>query len=659
MKLIKNTAGVSHVIGYILTLSLTAVIIAAASLTTNTIVTEKTDVAAEAYAENIANRVADAIVNCYLIKEKYPEANYSRTIELPLDLVGRSYYISVDNDNVYVKTRDGKVKVASTLYNVTNRLLTDISGTAYGGTGGLTISCEKYDYVHKFDFGTDDSDATLNYSRVTDSSIGAIDWESDLGDWYYRTPINISNPIEGAVGDLVNYQILIQLNDKNFGYSNAKPNGSDLRFYDDGGTLLDYWIERWGPSDTHTSRVWVKVDSIPQYNSDPNIPECTINMYYGYYNLITPDCPTGSDGSATFDTALGYFFDDFDGSSLDTGKWVKYPTDADISVSNSMLILLNGQEIRTNQQVGDSLKPCIIETKAKALGADNGDKEASMFVRATGDSSDTGFVFSSGDFVYDPEYNLALVEPGNPDIVHSVTGDPAVNDDWNRLSFILNGDDHFIFRYSYKDFSTDDEYIVRAFSGQIENYFGLCVREGDDFSNASYDWILVRQYAANAANGEVPIAKACGSHSKIYEWDETTTPPPAGSIDRPGAGNDIVYGTVDPATFEITGLTTGQEYSLTFLVGDVNGESDPDNFLVEGMTIKVYDDDAKTIPLGENAEIINCNPTKKVLIPSITSDDGTIYIEFSDSDTGPDYYWAVNEMTIQNGNRIINLEGGR
>jgi len=37
---------------------------------------------------------------------------------------------------------------------------------------------------------------------------------------------------------------------------------------------------------------------------------------------------------------------------------------------------------------------------------------------------------------------------------------------------------------------------------------------------------------------------------------------------------------------------------------------------------------------------------------------GGIYIEFSDQNSGANYYWAINEMTIQKGRRIITVSGG-
>ena len=79
---------------------------------------------------------------------------------------------------------------------------------------------------------------------------------------------------------------------------------------------LPYWLE----SDM---RAWVKVPSIPADAS-------SINMYYG-----SPSASPASNGSATFD-----FFDDFDGVSLDTGKWTII-SGTGYSVANSILTTTN------------------------------------------------------------------------------------------------------------------------------------------------------------------------------------------------------------------------------------------------------------------------------------------------------------------------------
>ena len=140
--------------------------------------------------------------------------------------------------------------------------------------------------------------------------------------WQYKRSISISST--GTA--LTNYQVLVTLTTGNFNYSNAKSDGSDIRFSTDGtGNSppdIDYWIETWDPSGT--SKIWVEVPSIPASGG-------TTIMYYG-----NPVASSVSSGDNTF-----LFFDDFAGSSIDATKWTVYGTspggDAVATVSGGIL----------------------------------------------------------------------------------------------------------------------------------------------------------------------------------------------------------------------------------------------------------------------------------------------------------------------------------
>ena len=125
--------------------------------------------------------------------------------------------------------------------------------------------------------------------------------------WHYRMLINIT---DNSGKNLTNYQVLIVLNEKNFNYSKANRNGSDIRFTfynssNNNETLLPYWIEKW--SINNESKIWVNVEKIPANGTS------TIYMYYGNENAISL-----SNGTATFE-----FFDDFEDSIIwnETGLW--------------------------------------------------------------------------------------------------------------------------------------------------------------------------------------------------------------------------------------------------------------------------------------------------------------------------------------------------
>ena len=66
---------------------------------------------------------------------------------------------------------------------------------------------------------------------------------------------------------------------------------------------INYWIENFT---NESAIIWVKVPFIPKTSNT------TIYMYYG-----NPSATSESNGDAVFK-----FFDDFEGTSLDTSKWV-------------------------------------------------------------------------------------------------------------------------------------------------------------------------------------------------------------------------------------------------------------------------------------------------------------------------------------------------
>ncbi|MFZ8804232.1 MAG: DUF2341 domain-containing protein, partial [Candidatus Calescibacterium sp.] len=119
----------------------------------------------------------------------------------------------------------------------------------------------------------------------------------------------------------------------------ARLDYGDIRFTDsDGSTLLNYWQEADG-------RFWVKVPYIPANSTK------TIYVYYG-----NPSATSLSNGDATFD-----FFDDFEGTSLDTTKWVAYANS--YSVSNSVLRVNIGGIERTSAFPFNIQDGYMVETK--------------------------------------------------------------------------------------------------------------------------------------------------------------------------------------------------------------------------------------------------------------------------------------------------------
>jgi len=130
-------------------------------------------------------------------------------------------------------------------------------------------------------------------------------------DYPFKIQLNPSTPEN-------DYPIKIQLNTSNFIYSGVKPDGGDIRFFDINNNSLNYWIENW--DNTSTSIIWVKV---------PNSGTSKLYMDYG-----NPLAISESNGTNVF-----MFFDDFEGTSLDTSLW-----NTDIGGYSSVTV--SGGEVR-------------------------------------------------------------------------------------------------------------------------------------------------------------------------------------------------------------------------------------------------------------------------------------------------------------------------
>ena len=140
---------------------------------------------------------------------------------------------------------------------------------------------------------------------------------SRFGDYYRDISLSTSTPT-------VNYQIKIQVNSVNFDYSRVNSDGSDIRFFDQFDSSLDYWIETWNYGGD--SLIWVEV---------PIAGTTSFRMCYGNVTATSE-----SDGEATF-----IFFDDFEGTVYDPSVWyekIETPShgeieDRHISVDNSIM----------------------------------------------------------------------------------------------------------------------------------------------------------------------------------------------------------------------------------------------------------------------------------------------------------------------------------
>jgi biopolymer transport protein ExbB len=136
-------------------------------------------------------------------------------------------------------------------------------------------------------------------------------WNSD---WSYRKPITLDGGATGGAlsADIAQIPVLIRLHDGNFKFTDAKDDGTDLRFIaGDDKTPLKYHVEKYD-SVFDIAVVWVNVSGLKAGASSD------IWLYYG-----NPKATDGSTPKETFDSdqVLVYHFADKDGPARDSSAY--------------------------------------------------------------------------------------------------------------------------------------------------------------------------------------------------------------------------------------------------------------------------------------------------------------------------------------------------
>lgn len=141
--------------------------------------------------------------------------------------------------------------------------------------------------------------------------------------WTYRQNITVKN---NKAGILKNYTINMTINTASLISANKlQSDCDDIRFINSTNSLIDYWIE--SGCNSGSTLIWVEIPNLPASGTE------NITLYYGNSNAAK-----GSNGANTF-----MFFDDFDGASLNAGKW-SADTPAKVSVANSIVTVTSTSE---------------------------------------------------------------------------------------------------------------------------------------------------------------------------------------------------------------------------------------------------------------------------------------------------------------------------
>jgi len=314
-----------------------------------------------------------------------------------------------------------------------------------------------------------------------------------LSGWSYRRKITIS----GSSGAGTNYQVLLKvgessgatgchfhLDGKSANFPSGKNQGGDLRFTDaDEQTLFPFWIEKVeGTSPNRVAYVWVKV------LTDLSTSQ-SIYCYFG-----NPSATNASDGNATF-----YFFDDFDGTSLDSTKWVAYAND--YSISNSILRINVGGVERTSAFPFNLQNGYIAEVRVRheVLAANFGgvlpEVASSPYTAGLNANSDATILFmrlSGTDTAY---VWIGTGSTNSYDVTNTAsTGWTPATGTWYVTGISINGgtvrlwaDGAAIYTVSSISWAKNMTYVKLGSFHRDSSY---------DIQDTSYDWVRVRKYVS-------------------------------------------------------------------------------------------------------------------------------------------------------------------
>jgi hypothetical protein len=313
--------------------------------------------------------------------------------------------------------------------------------------------------------------------------------------WKYARQLFLNTTTTGAqvTGTILNFPVLVRLDNSNFGFDQTHPDGVDLRFSKSNGSPLPYEIERWDPVTGH-AEVWVKVDTI--FGNDSSQ---FITMYWG--NLIA----TGASSSATvFDTAAGF-----------AGVWHMGQTTGSM-VPDATVNGNNGTATATTSAEGavgmaqmfngsSSLVQATGPASDKLNFPENGTFTVSAWVKANAlDSLFHGIVYKSNF-----QYGLQLKPENKWEFLNYIdqtrwemSRSPAAANSWHAVTGVRNGTK----QYLYVDGECADSTIVnvvmkfaRAYDQPLE--IGHCPDGGanpDRFFNGLIDEVRVENINRNA-----------------------------------------------------------------------------------------------------------------------------------------------------------------
>jgi hypothetical protein len=394
-----------------------------------------------------------------------------------------------------------------------------------------------------------------------------------LNGWEFRK----SHTIEGSLGAGPDYQIRvivhhgsgIDIDENVYCNSLSESNFDDIRFTDDNGTTeLAHWRESYYDSDNAT--FWVRVQD------NLNVTQ-SIYVYFG--NIAAS---SASDGEATF-----LFFDDFEGTQLDTiNRWTLHTGSIDVSGGFLHLDGAAGTPNAAYLYSQDGWGPNIIQELKAISNTPN-----PLAPRLAS--------FIDSDYGWNDAIN-GLISGGSNNFLSNVRNDdvwsPEASD---SLSDITSWHEYSVYWIPGEagwaqdqgiPFSTHSSFVPDA-DEDLSVIFTEAVSVGDDLD---IDWVFVRQYIVTEPNHggwgpleiEFPVIDApsdvtyeAGTTGHEIDWTPSDSTPTSFSLYLDGVLQDSGVWDGSIITASVDGLDLGT-YNFTLQVFDFFDNSATDTVLV-------------------------------------------------------------------------------
>lgn len=285
-----------------------------------------------------------------------------------------------------------------------------------------------------------------------------INWYSSglSSGWSYRKPITISN----SGSSLTNYQVSVIIDTATLlSQGKIRSDCGDIRFNDNDSTELNHWNET--ICNSVSTKFWVNVPSIPSGSK-------IIYVYYG-----NPSVTSTSNGDNTF-----LFFDDFNGSYIDTNKW---------DTSNAIGFSESGGNLTENglnqyyvQTKTSFTAPVSLRTRVVGIYNPNVyHAEAGFFVSTTNNIgyhsySANNFVIADGNWMGYPAGNFNFGSWRTVEVTARTTSNVDINTSQGVSS-------------TYSNIVSNEKVLLGWRYDHIYTGYNM---------QYAWDWILVRSYAS-------------------------------------------------------------------------------------------------------------------------------------------------------------------